>query len=63
MPVKRLMMALAILIALPAHAEEVPDVEMLEYLGSWETASGEYIDPTELTAEDLEQESKESNEK
>jgi hypothetical protein len=57
------MMALAIFIAVPAQAEETPDMEMLEYLGNWETAGGEYIDPTELTTEDLEQEPKEANEK
>jgi len=62
-PVKRVMMALVMLIAVPTQAEEAPDMEMLEYLGNWETAGGEYIDPTDLTAEDLEQESKESNEK
>lgn len=61
MPVKRLMMALAILIAVPSQAEETPDMEMLEYLGNWETENGEYIDPMELKAEDLQQESQDSN--
>ena len=61
MPVKRMVMALAILIAVPVQAEEAPDIEMLEYLGNWETANGEYIDPMELQAEDLQQESKESD--
>lgn len=61
MLVKRLMMTLAILIAVPGQAEETPDIEMLEYLGNWETANGEYIDPMELKAEDLQQESKESD--
>ena len=60
MPVKRLMMALVMLIAVPAQAEEIPDMEMLEYLGNWEMTNGEYIDPTELTENDLEQESTES---
>ncbi len=62
MPVKRVMMALVLLIAAPTQAEETPDMEMLEYLGSWETANGEYIDPTELTENDLQQESTESSE-
>lgn len=61
-PVKRLMMALAILIVVPSQAEETPDMEMLEYLGNWETANGDYIDPMELKTEDLKEESKESNE-
>lgn len=62
MPVKRLMMALAILIAVPGQAEETPNMEMLEYLGNWETANGEYIDPMELKEEDLQRESGKSNE-
>lgn len=62
---KRVMMAFAMLFAIPTQAEETPDMEMLEYLGNWETVNGEYIDPTELTAEDLEQVPKpqEANEK
>lgn len=55
-------MALAILIAVPVQADEAPDMEMLEYLGDWETANGEYIDPMELGAEDLKEESKDSRE-
>lgn len=62
MPVKRMIMALAILIAVPVQADEAPDMEMLEYLGNWETADGEYIDPMELGAEDLKEESKDSRE-
>lgn len=57
MPVKYVMLALAIIFALPTQAEETPDMEMLEYLGNWETENGEYIDPTELTEDDLQQES------
>jgi len=25
-----------------------PDIEMLEYLGSWETENGEWLDPLQL---------------
>lgn len=27
---------------------EIPNVELLEFLGSWETAEGRWIDPTKL---------------
>ncbi len=56
------MMILAILIAVPTQAEESPDMEMLEYLGNWQTANGEYIDPMELKAEDLKEEPKDPSE-
>lgn len=56
------MMALAFLIAVPTQAEEAPDMELLEYLGSWETANGEYIDPMELEAADLNQGATETQE-
>lgn len=56
------MMALAIVIAVPTQAEEAPDMELLEYLGSWETANGKYIDPMELEAKDLTEENEESPE-
>ncbi len=62
MLVKRMMMALAIVIAVPTQAEEVPDMELLEYLGSWETANGKYIDPMELETVDLNEENEESPE-
>lgn len=56
------MMALAIVIAVPTQAEEAPDMELLEYLGSWETANGKYIDPMELETVDLNEENEESPE-
>lgn len=56
------MMALAIVIAVPTQAEEAPDMELLEYLGTWETANGKYIDPMELEAKDLKEENEESPE-
>lgn len=31
-----------------ADAESAPSLEMLEFLGNWETAHGEAIDPTQL---------------
>ena len=35
-------------IASEPTAQELPSVELLEFLGDWETANGEWIDPTEL---------------
>lgn len=32
----------------PADLTQKPDLEFLEFLGSFETKSGEWIDPTEL---------------
>lgn len=29
-------------------AEQLPDLEMLEYLGSWETENGDWFDPLQL---------------
>lgn len=29
-------------------SESAPNLEMLEFLGNWETAQGEAIDPTQL---------------
>lgn len=31
-----------------ADTESAPSLEMLEFLGNWETAQGEAIDPTQL---------------
>lgn len=43
------MMGLLMVIAMaePEPQEPVPqpDIELLEFLGSWETASGEWLDP------------------
>ena len=33
-------------------AEDVPDIDLLEYLGSWESVNGEYVDPMEFATED-----------
>ena len=34
------------LLALPAHAgEDPPSLEFLEFLGEWESADGEWLDP------------------
>ena len=30
------------------HAETEPDIGLLEFLGEWETTSGEWIDPNQL---------------
>lgn len=30
----------------PVEPEAPPDIELLEFLGSWETTSGEWVDPT-----------------
>ena len=54
MPVNRTLMVMALLIlASPLRAEDVPDIDLLEYLGSWESVNGEYVDPMELAAEDV----------
>ncbi|HEX9627543.1 MAG TPA: hypothetical protein VGA00_11455 [Acidiferrobacterales bacterium] len=34
--------------AVPENAEDSPGVEMLEFLGNYETASGRWLDPTQL---------------
>ena len=53
-PVNKAMLTLAMLLVVsPARSEEIPDIEMLEYLGNWETANGRFIDPLELEAEDV----------
>jgi hypothetical protein len=53
-PVNRTLMVMALLIlASPLRAEDVPDIDLLEYLGSWESVNGEYVDPMELAAEDV----------
>lgn len=46
-------LCLMILLSASVHAEqesnnEEPDAVLLEYLGEWETAKGEWIDPLEL---------------
>ena len=35
-------------IASEPTARELPSIELLEFLGDWETADGEWIDPAEL---------------
>ena len=47
----RLAMALtvaAVLASVPAVAQQAPDLEMLEYLGSWQTDDGSAVDPFHL---------------
>lgn len=42
------------LMALPlvANAEDdAPDIELLEFLGAWQTADGEFLDPMLLAGE------------
>lgn len=47
----------ALLLAAPVVAEdEVPSLELLEFLGSFETADGQWLDPTQLGAPRPEQE-------
>ena len=33
--------------------EESPTLELLEFLGEWETSDGEWLDPTELEDDDF----------
>jgi hypothetical protein len=55
-PVNRVTLAIAMLLLVsPMRAEDAPDIELLEYLGSWESVNGEYVDPMELAAEDVAQ--------
>lgn len=50
MRVEPLLLA-ALLLAVPALAEDAaPSLELLEFLGSFETADGQWVDPTELEA-------------
>lgn len=35
-------------VALPPEDSEMPSLELLEFLGDWETDDGEWIDPEEL---------------
>ena len=54
MQVERAIAALLLLmIVAPIRADESPDIEILEYLGSWETARGEYMDPMVIESEDI----------
>ncbi len=50
MPVESLIIGLVVAVAMSEAEMEgsdpLPDVELLEFLGSWETASGEWMDPT-----------------
>lgn len=52
MPVESFVIVLltvaAIAAAEPVAAEEPPDIELLEFLGGWETSSGKWLDPTSL---------------
>lgn len=34
---------------------ELPDLEFLEFLGSWETDSGEWVDPTLFLEEEMQE--------
>lgn len=47
MPVKRLLLATALLAGTAAVAEEAqaPPLELLEYLGEWGDAEGQWLDP------------------
>lgn len=44
---QRTWMAAALLMAVPAAAEEPPDMELLEYLGSWEETDEDWVLLTE----------------
>lgn len=54
MPASRVSLAMAMMLLVsPLPADDAPDIELLEFLGSWESANGEYVDPMELAAEDV----------
>jgi hypothetical protein len=42
------MFALLLGIGVPVRGEETPSVELLEFLGEWETSQGQWVDPLEL---------------
>ncbi len=52
MPVKSLVVGLVVAIAATEPqietSDPLPDMELLEFLGEWETVSGKWIDPTAL---------------
>jgi hypothetical protein len=50
---RTVVMLVTLLMVSPVRADESPDIEMLEYLGNWETANGKYIDPQALQTEDV----------
>ena len=52
-PLKMLSVALLMGLILPvtAKAAEPPSLELLEFLGNWETSDGEWQDPLELMKE------------
>lgn len=66
MPVESLVIGLVVAVATSepqiVESDPLPEIELLEFLGSWETASGEWVDPTvwadepEVPAEPLEEE-------
>lgn len=58
MPDRRGLMILLItaLTVVPSRAEEAPDIEMLEFLGRWETADGKFVDPMELVIDETDEE-------
>ena len=54
MPFNRMTAVLALLLmTFQVRAEELPDIDMLEYLGNFETVNGEYVDPQTLYGEDV----------
>ena len=49
MQVKSMFLILALTNNIHAHAaEEAPSLDLLEFLGSWETQEGNWIDPTQF---------------
>lgn len=38
-------------LVMAAEVAEAPSLELLEFLGNWETEKGEWLDPMELIAE------------
>lgn len=43
-----LMFALLLGFGIPVRGEETPSMELLEFLGEWETSQGLWVDPLEL---------------
>ncbi|MCZ6575583.1 MAG: hypothetical protein O6950_03915 [Gammaproteobacteria bacterium] len=59
MPVESVIMGLLAIIAMaepnPEESAPPPDTELLEFLGSWETASGEWLDPAVFADDEAEE--------
>ena len=40
------------LVAMAGDPADVPDIQLLEFLGEWETSQGKWIDPMDIPSDD-----------